>query len=31
MGAFFAGYVIGSILTALGIMFFMGANSDKRN
>lgn len=31
MGAFFVGYVTGSVLTVLAIMFFMGANSDKRN
>lgn len=28
---FVCGYICGMVLTFLAIMFFMGANSDKRN
>ena len=31
MGVFLAGYMAGSVLTVLAIMFFMGANSDRRD
>lgn len=31
MVAFLAGYVVGSVLTVFAIMFFMGANSDRRD